>query len=140
MDEMDRSILSSRLAKVGLIVFIAMCALSIPVVSMRMENAEYERHARLARDIQALAAQLKKYKGLNGFYPTTEQGLQALVSMPQTDPRPMHWQQLDQALRKDPWRNDYIYRCPGIHYRDGYDLFSAGSDRKPDTVDDDWGD
>jgi general secretion pathway protein G len=40
---------------------------------------------------------------------------------------------------KDPWQNEYIYRNPGQKNPSGYDLYSAGPDRKADTADDDWG-
>jgi general secretion pathway protein G len=90
-------------------------------------------------DVQAIGTQLKLYESMNGFYPTTEQGLQALVTRPDTDPQPARWYQLFKEVPKDPWQNVYIYRCPGIKHPDSYDLFSAGPDRKPDTADDDWG-
>jgi len=90
-------------------------------------------------DVQAIGTQLKLYESMNGFYPTTEQGLQALVSRPDTDPQPARWYQLFKEVPKDPWQNNYIYRCPGTKHPDSYDLFSAGPDRKPDTADDDWG-
>jgi len=51
-------------------------------------NVEYSRHVRVAADIQGINTQLKLYESMNGFYPTTEQGLQALVAQPDTDPRP----------------------------------------------------
>src|SRR5712692_8972106 len=91
-------------------------------------------------DVQAIGTQLKLYESMNGFYPTTEQGLQALVTQPDTDPRPTRWYQLFKAVPKDPWQSNYIYICPGIKNPNGYDLYSAGPDRKPDTADDDWGD
>ena len=91
-------------------------------------------------DVQAIGTQLKLYESMNGFYPTTEQGLQALVAKPDTDPQPSRWFQLLKDVPKDPWQNNYIYRCPGIKHPDSYDLYSAGPDRKPDTQDDDWGD
>lgn len=90
-------------------------------------------------DVQAIGTQLKLYESMNGFYPTTEQGLQALVTRPDSDPQPARWYQLFKEVPKDPWQNIYIYRCPGIKHPDSYDLFSAGPDRKPDTADDDWG-
>ncbi|HXM74012.1 MAG TPA: type II secretion system major pseudopilin GspG [Chthoniobacterales bacterium] len=90
-------------------------------------------------DVQAIGTQLKLYESMNGFLPTTEQGLQALVTQPDTDPRPTRWYQLFKEVPKDPWQNNYIYRCPGIKNPNGYDLFSAGKDRLPDTADDDWG-
>jgi general secretion pathway protein G len=94
---------------------------------------------RVQADIQAIKPQLQLYENIYGFYPTTEQGLQALVTQPQNDPRPTRWYQLFKELPKDPWGSDYIYRYPGAKYPHGYDLFSAGPDRQPDTTDDDWG-
>jgi len=76
---------------------------------------------------------------MNGFYPTTEQGLQALVTQPSNDPRPARWYQLFRELPTDPWGNGYIYKNPGLKNPGGYDLFSAGPDRQADTADDDWG-
>ncbi len=90
-------------------------------------------------DVQAIGTQLKLYESMNGFLPTTEQGLQALVTQPDTDPRPTRWYQLFKEVPKDPWQNPYIYRCPGIKNPTAYDLYSAGPDRLPDTADDDWG-
>jgi general secretion pathway protein G len=90
-------------------------------------------------DIQAIGTQLMQYEAMNGFYPTTEQGLQALVSQPEGEPRPSRWYPFFKEVPKDPWGNPYIYRCPGIKHPDKYDLFSAGPDRQADTADDDWG-
>jgi general secretion pathway protein G len=103
-------------------------------------NVEYARHTRVSADVQGIGTQLKLYESMNGFYPTTEQGLKALVAQPDSDPRPTRWYQLYKDVPKDPWQSDYIYRNPGLKNPTGYDLFSAGPDRKPDTADDDWGD
>jgi general secretion pathway protein G len=102
-------------------------------------NVEYARHTAVASDVQSLGTQLKLYESMNGFFPTTEQGLKALVVQPDTDPKPARWYQLFKEVPKDPWHNDYIYRCPGTKNPSSYDLFSAGPDRIPDTTDDDWG-
>jgi general secretion pathway protein G len=102
-------------------------------------NIEYARRTKVASDIQAISTQLKLYESMNGFYPTSEQGLQALVSQPESDPKPARWYQLYSSLPKDPWQNDYIYRNPGVKNPNGYDLYSAGPDRKADTGDDDYG-
>jgi general secretion pathway protein G len=103
-------------------------------------NVEYSRHVRVAADIQGMNTQLKVYESMNGFFPTTEQGLQALVTQPSTDPKPVRWYQLYSQVPKDPWQNNYIYRCPGNKNPNGYDLFSPGPDHTADTADDDWGD
>lgn len=102
-------------------------------------NVEYARHERVAADIQSISTQLKLYEAMNGFYPTTEQGLQALVTQPTTEPQPERWYQLFKELPKDPWNNNYIYLNPGRKNPSGFDLYSAGPDRKPDTPDDDPG-
>src|SRR5438270_14039582 len=58
-------------------------------------------------DIQAIGTQLKLYESINGFLPTTEQGLQAMVTQPSTAQRPSHWYQLFREDPKDPWRRNY---------------------------------
>ena len=90
-------------------------------------------------DIQAIGTQLKLYESMNGYAPSTEQGLQALVTQPSTEPRPQRWYQLFKEVPKDPWGNNYIYLSPGRRNPTGYDLYSAGPDRRADTADDDWG-
>jgi len=89
--------------------------------------------------IQTISTQLRLYESINGFVPTTEQGLQALVVQPSTEPVPSRWYQLFQVLPQDPWNNNFIYLSPGRKNPTGYDLYSAGADRKPDTADDNWG-
>jgi general secretion pathway protein G len=103
-------------------------------------NVEYSRHVRVAADIQGINTQLKLYESMNGFFPTTDQGLQALVTQPDTDPRPTRWYQLYKEMPKDPWQNNYIYICPGLKNPNSYDLYSAGPSRKPGAGTDDWGD
>jgi general secretion pathway protein G len=90
-------------------------------------------------DMQAIGTQLRLYESMNGFLPTTEQGLQALVTQPQSEPKPARWYQLFKEVPNDPYGTRYIYVCPGIKNPTGYDLYSAGPDRRPDTPDDDWG-
>ena len=113
--------------------------ISIPVYKLA-GWFEYQRHERLLRDILELKTQLNLYMRIAGTYPTTQQGLQALVGRPKIDPMPSKWQPLLNKLPKDPWQNNYVYRSPGIKHPESYDLFSAGPDRIPDTIDDDWGD
>ena len=103
-------------------------------------NVEYSRHVRVAADIQGINTQLKLYESMNGFFPTTDQGLQALVTQPDTDPRPTRWYQLYKEVPKDPWQNEYVYMCPGIKHPESYDLYSAGPSRKPGAGTEDWGD
>jgi general secretion pathway protein G len=119
---------------VGIIVIILGVAIS------RLGNTTgVAKDMRVRADIQAISTQLKLYESINGFYPTTEQGLQALVTQPESEPKPTRWYQLFKEMPKDPWQSNYIYICPGIKHPDSYDLYSAGPDRKPDTADDNWG-
>jgi general secretion pathway protein G len=79
---------------------------------------------------------LLMYQGANGRLPTTEQGLKALITKPETEPRPRNWRQLMDAPTYDPWQQEYHYVQPGKHNPGSYDIFSAGPDGKPDTADD----
>jgi general secretion pathway protein G len=99
----------------------------------------FAKNVAVRADIQAIGTQLKLYESMNGFLPTTEQGLQSLVTQPSTEPKPMRWYQLFKEIPRDPWGNNYIYLAPGKKNPAGYDLYSAGPDRKADTADDDWG-
>jgi general secretion pathway protein G len=99
----------------------------------------FAKQTAVRADVQAIGTQLQLYDSMNGFYPTTEQGLQALVTQPSTDPKPARWYQLFKQAPKDPWGSDYVYRCPGQRNPGSYDLYSAGPDRRVDTDDDDWG-
>jgi general secretion pathway protein G len=102
-------------------------------------QVEHGRHTRIEADIQATRTQLALYQSMNGFYPTTDQGLDALVVMPQSDPKPARWYPFYSKQPKDPWLRDYIYRCPGVKNPSQFDLFSGGPDGNADTADDDWG-
>jgi general secretion pathway protein G len=85
-----------------------------------------------------LRTALNLYELDNGNYPTSEQGLKALIEKPGSEPAPQNWKRyLDkQSVPKDPWGSDYIYVCPGQQTPDGYDLSSPGEDRQPGTPDD----
>jgi len=87
--------------------------------------------------IEHYKTMLLMYKGANGFYPTTAQGLKALISKPESEPKPRNWRQLlDDKLILDPWQQEYFYEQPGKHNPNSYDIYSAGKDRKPGTADD----
>ena len=67
----------------------------------------------------------------NGMYPSTEQGLAALITKPSSPPVPMNWKgpYLEQKYL-DPWKHPYAYRYPGSHPPMEYDLSSLGADGK----------
>jgi len=99
----------------------------------KVESAQL---VRARADIQSISSSLLAYRALNGFLPTTEQGLQALVTRPETDPRPRQWTQQADSVPLDPWGHPYIYANPGTHNPGSYDLSSSGPDGVPDTGDD----
>ena len=126
------------LLEIMLVVTIISLLLGAAIYQLR-GNVEVSRGVAVQGSIQSIKTQLKLYESVNGFLPTTEQGLQALVTPPESDPRPTRWYQLFKDLPQDPWNNNYIYVSPGRKNPTGYDLYSAGQDRKPDTADDNWG-
>ncbi|MEI9898627.1 MAG: type II secretion system protein GspG [Chthoniobacter sp.] len=65
-----------------------------------------------ARRSPADQTNLMMYQAANGFYPSTEQGLKALVQKPDGDPKPRNWRQLDDQVPRDPWDQEYFYRFP----------------------------
>ena len=85
--------------------------------------------------IQSLTTALKLYKLDNGVYPSTEQGLDALVQLPDVGQLAKTWRKggyLEKTkVPKDPWGYDYIYLCPGVNNQDEFDLMSYGPDGQP---------
>ncbi|OGF50823.1 MAG: type II secretion system protein GspG [Candidatus Firestonebacteria bacterium RIFOXYA2_FULL_40_8] len=81
-------------------------------------------------DISAMEVALDAYEADNGFYVTTEQGLDALVSLTNIPPVPLNWKgpYLKKRAGKDPWGNPYIYMSPGVYNAASYDLYSLGKD------------
>lgn len=102
-----------------------LAALIVPKLMSRPEEA---RVIAAQQDIRAIVQALKLYRLDNMRYPTTEQGLAALVELPSTPPLPANWKAGGylERLHKDPWGNDYQYLSPGI--RGEIDVFSFGAD------------
>lgn len=108
------------------IVIIGLLAtLVLPRVIGRQEQAFV---AKSKSDIQALSSALKFYKLDNFHYPSTDQGLNALVTKPAGDPVPKHWKKggYIERLPNDPWSNPYQYLSPGEKME--FDLWSFGAD------------
>ncbi len=123
------------LLEIMLVVMIIGLLLGTAIYKLR-GNVEVGRAVAVESSLQSIRTQIKLYESLNGFPPTTEQGLQALVSQPQSEPRPARWTQLLDGVPKDPWGKEFVYMSPGRKNPNGYDLYSAGPDRTPDTSDD----
>jgi general secretion pathway protein G len=126
------------LLEIMIVVSIIVILLGLAISKMHNPTG-FAKGVAVRADIQSIGTSLMQYEAMNGFYPTTEQGLQALVTQTEIEPRPARFTQFYDKIPTDPWGTPYVYRCPGIKHPDKYDLFSAGPDRLPDTADDDWG-
>jgi general secretion pathway protein G len=84
--------------------------------------------ARVEPDFIALGNALKTYKLNAGSYPTTAQGLKALVEKPAGSPQPARWTQVMKKLPADPWGNEYGYLFPGRKDPSEFELISKGKD------------
>jgi general secretion pathway protein G len=104
-----------------------LAGLIIPRIMGRPEEA---RRTKAQIQIESIETALKLYKLDNGSYPTTEQGLQALIEPPSVGKLASAWREggyLEKGrVPKDPWGNEYIYLSPGIH--GDFDLVSYGAD------------
>lgn len=101
------------------------------VVPKLLDRPEQARRTKAVAQIKSIEESLAMYKLDNGFYPTTEQTLQALVTQPEVGRIPNHFRDggYIKKIPKDPWGNDYVFLSPGIH--GDYDLISYGSDGEP---------
>lgn len=114
-----------------MVVVVIMGILAALVVPRLMGRTDDARIIAAKQDIATVMQGLKLYKLDNQRYPTTEQGLQALIAKPTTGPEANGWKSggyLDR-LPKDPWGNPYQYLFPGI--KGELDVFSLGADGQP---------
>src|SRR6184192_1577188 len=100
------------LLEIMIVVSIIVVLLGLAISKMGNPTG-FAKQTAVRADVQSIGTQLMQYEAMNGFYPTTEQGLQALVAQPESDPRPTRWYPFFKDLPKDPWGTVYIYRCPG---------------------------
>ncbi len=132
---MKRNEHAFTLLEIMLVVMIIGLLLGTAIYKLK-GNVEVSRNVAVSSSLQSIKTQLKLYESFNGAPPTSEQGLNALVTQPQGEPRPMRWTQLLDSVPKDPWGKDYVYLSPGRRNPNSYDLYSSGPDRTPDTADD----
>ncbi|MFQ5650504.1 MAG: type II secretion system major pseudopilin GspG [bacterium] len=127
------------LIEVMLVVIIlgVLVALVVPQFSGRTEQA---RRAAAFADIRAnIATALELYYLDNGVYPSSEQGLAALLNKPETHPIPFSWNGpylKSNTHPKDPWGQPYVYVSPGEQNEESYDLYSIGPDQQKGGDDD----
>lgn len=123
------------LIEVMVVLFIIgiMASIVLPNIMGNQEEAQLKK---AAVDIQQLESAMQMYKLKNSRYPTTEQGLEALVSAPTIEPVPRNYpaEGFIQRLPDDPWGNPYMLISPGE--LGVIDIFSNGPDGEPGTDDD----
>jgi len=113
-----------------MVVMVILATLAVFVVPKFMDEPKRAQRVKAQVTISNIETALKTYYLDNGYYPTTDQGLDALVVEPNTDPVPTKWRKggyLEKGkVPKDPWGNDYIYLSPGLH--GDFDIISYGLD------------
>lgn len=111
-----------------MVVVVILGILAAIVVPRVMDRPDDARITKLKQDLRTLESSLNLYRLDNFRYPTTQQGLQALIEQPRAAPEATNWRQggyMDR-LPVDPWGNPYQYLSPGREGRD-YDIFSFGA-------------
>lgn len=111
---------------VVLVIIGVLAALIVPNVLDRADDA---RVTAARTDVNNLVQALKLYRLDNQRYPTTEQGLAALVNRPTAAPAPANWRRYLDKLPADPWGRPYQYLNPGVHGE--VDVLSLGADGAP---------
>ena len=114
-----------------MVAVVILSILAVVIVPRVIDRPDQARIARARSDIASLSAGLNLYRLDNAVYPTTDQGLRALVQKPLSQPVPTNWASggyIDRIPR-DPWGNEYQYLSPGV--RGSFDLFSYGADGRP---------
>lgn len=122
-----------------MVVVVILGILAAILVPKVMDRPDQARKIKAKQDIRALEGALNLYKLDNFVYPTTDQGLEALVEKP-SSPEPPNWKEggYVDRLPKDPWNQDYLYLSPGEN--GSIDIFSMGVDQQPSEDDiGNWG-
>ena len=115
-----------------MIVVVIIAILASIIVPKIMGRPEQARMVKARTDIISIQNAMELYKLDNSFYPSTSQGIKALVEKPSTDPIPDNWQGYLNSIPKDPWGNEYFYENPGKH--DQIDIWSNGPPGKNETI------
>ncbi len=120
-----------------MVVIIIIGIMAVTVGGNFLGKADEARVNKAEADFSNIETQLKLYRLDNYRYPTTEQGLQALVEKPSIDPIPRQWQNGGylESMPIDPWGNPYLYSAPGE--KGDYDIYTYGADGVAGGVDQD---
>jgi general secretion pathway protein G len=113
-----------------MVVIIILGILAGLIIPRIMEDPEKAKVVKAKLQIESFSAAIKRYKLDTGDYPSTDQGLQALVEKPSVGKIPTRYPEKGylSKIPKDPWGNDYLYVCPGEH--GDFDIIAYGADGK----------
>jgi general secretion pathway protein G len=109
-----------------MVVVVILGVLAALVVPRVIGRADEAKAVAVKQDLAAVMQALKLYRLDNARFPSGEQGLQALVTKPTTDPQPSNWKAYLERLPRDPWGKPYQYLNPGVHGE--VDVFTFGAD------------
>ena len=127
-----------------MLLVIALMGVLMGVLAVGFGNIFGENEKEMAKMFvrQGIKANLMQYRMNMGGYPTTDEGLKALLDAPDNESAGRWKGPYADALPKDPWGKPYQYACPGVHNKIGYDIWSMGPDKQDGTDDDigNWGD
>jgi general secretion pathway protein G len=132
---------------IEMIVVIAIIATLAAVVAPAVfRNVGDAKSSAAKSQIEVFALALNAYRMDNDVFPSTDQGLAALRTLPTTGDLPRNWRgpYLSKVVPSDPWGRPYVYVSPGTVNQESYDLYSLGRDGKPGGTDEDaditsWG-
>ncbi|MBP7654339.1 type II secretion system major pseudopilin GspG [Candidatus Dependentiae bacterium] len=121
---------------IEILIVVAIIGILISIVSLNLTGKTGQARQLAAKTtIQKFDTALKMFNNDNGFFPSTEQGLQALIQKPNSGKIPINYPAggyLEaKKLPKDPWGNNYIYIYPGIQNQHSFDIMSYGADGEP---------
>ncbi|HUR41625.1 MAG TPA: type II secretion system major pseudopilin GspG [Verrucomicrobiae bacterium] len=113
-----------------MVVVVILGILAAVIVPRLTSKPDEARAVKAQQDIRALESALQMYKLDNFYYPSTQQGLEALMQKPSGEPQARNWKSpYVTRLPKDPWGSPYQYLAPGV--KGEVDIFSLGADQKP---------
>ncbi len=118
-----------------LLVLVILASLAAVVVPKFTKRSQQARIIAAQADISHIELALDAFEIDCARYPTTEEGIRALIEQP-SNANGWKMPYIKRGVPKDPWRNPYVYRCPGQHNTSGYDLHSFGPDGQDGGGDD----
>ena len=125
----EKSVRQAGFTLIEIMVVVVILGILAAMVAPKILSRPDQAKVTVARsDIETISQALELFRLDNGFYPSTDQGLEALVKKPTVAPEPRNWNPEAYLKRMpvDPWGNPYLYLQPGNHGK--YDLYSQGAD------------